>query len=472
MKRKRATFPPYGNRDVETVVLAAGLGTRMKSSVPKVLHKICEKPILWWVLRSVFSAGSLRVVVVCRHAADDVVSAVKSWRPKECASGRLVFAAQKKQLGSGDALKSALGKLSGKCPVLVIPGDAPLLRPSTLKRLVEFFRRSAGAALVLSADIEEPFGYGRIMRSPSGEFLGIIEEKDARLEEKNITEINAGVYCFAPEHLKSALSSVRPVNAKKEYYLTDVIGILRKRGLGVIAKKTPQADEVVGINTRADLWAAERNLRAGINGTHMESGVTFLNPENTFVGPDVRIGRDTTIGSGVSLVGSTAIGSACVIGHGSYIKDSSVGAASRIRASYIYESRISSDVLIGPFAHIRPGTDIKSGSRVGNFTEIKNSFVGEGTKLSHLAYVGDTYLEGDINVGAGAITCNYDGVKKRRTRIGRGSFIGSNVNLVAPVKIGRRSLVGAGSTITRDVPDGTLAVERGSQIHKPRKKRR
>lgn len=472
MKRKRAALLPYGNRSVEIVILAAGLGTRMKSSVPKVLHKICEKPILWWVLRSAFSAGCSRAVVVCGHAAADVVSAAKSWRPKECASGRLVFAVQKKQLGSGDALKAALGKISGKCPVLVIPGDAPLLCPSTLRTLVGSFRRSACAALVLSADVEKPFGYGRIMRSPSGEFLGIVEEKDARHEEKNITEINAGVYCFAPQHLKSALSSVRPVNAKKEYYLTDVIGILRHRGLGVTAEKTAEPDEIVGINTRADLWAAEKNLRAGINGAHMESGVTFLNPENTFVGPDVRIGRDTTIGSGVSLRGSTVIGSGCVIGHGSYIKDSSVGASSKIRASYIYESRISSDVLIGPFAHIRPGTVIKSKSRVGNFTEIKNSFVGEGTKLSHLAYVGDTHLEGDTNVGAGVITCNYDGVKKHRTRIGRGSFIGSNVNLVAPVEIGRRSLVGAGSTITRDVPDGTLAIERGSQIHKPLRPRR
>jgi bifunctional UDP-N-acetylglucosamine pyrophosphorylase/glucosamine-1-phosphate N-acetyltransferase len=456
----------------DIVVLAAGLGTRMKSSMPKVLHKICERPILGWVLKAAFSVRSSRIVVVCGHGSREVVGAVKSWYPKEIASGRLVFAEQKSQLGSGDALKAALPKLSLKKTVLVLPGDAPLVRRRTIASLMKRFSRSGSAASVLTADLPDPFGYGRILRSPSGEFTGIVEHKDASDEQKAVGEINTGVYCFTPAHLKSAISAVKPDNAKKEYYLTDVVGILRRRGLKVTAEKLAGPSEALGINTRAELAAAEKNLRSAINGAHMAAGVTFLNPENTCVGPDVRIGRDTTIQPGVFLKGRTVVGAGCVIGQGSYIKDSAIGDACSIRSSYIYESKISSDVLIGPFAHIRPGTVIKSKSRVGNFTEIKNSFVGGATKLSHLAYVGDTYLEGDINVGAGAITCNYDGANKHRTRIGRGSFIGSNVNLVAPVRIGRRSLVGAGSTITSDVPDDTLAIERGRQFHKPRKKRR
>jgi len=465
----------------DTVILAAGLGVRMKSAYPKVIHKICDKPILWWVVRSAILAGTSSVTIVTRR---DFHNEIKSAVLSSCRdiAGNDVefnFVVQKKQLGSGDALKAGLSGSKKSGYVLVLSGDAPLIKPETVKNFVlSSFSVSGGAgiAAVLTAYLENPSGYGRIVRnSPDGDFLKIVEEKDARLEEKEIKEINVGTYFFDRKNLLPALERIKPYNAKKEYYITDVFEVMRSESSGFSSgvKAFPLAapSEAPGINNRRELAEAERILQRRINEELMlESGVTFIDPASAYIGPDVKIGQDTTIYPSVTIKGRTIIGRGCVIGSGSYIKGSRIGNSVKIRSSYIYESVISDDVLIGPFAHIRPGTTILNGSRVGNFTEIKKSFVGKNTKISHLAYIGDAELAGDINVGAGAITCNYDGIKKHKTTIGRGSFVGSNVNLVAPVTVGKNVLIGAGSTITKDIPDNTLAIERSTQIHKPNKR--
>ncbi len=462
----------------DTVILAAGLGVRMKSSTPKVFHKICDKPLLWWVVRSSVLAGTSSIVVVTRKDIHNKAKEeVLSWQSDFGRKVKFDFAIQKKQLGSGDALKSAGRYLddNGRY-LLTLSADTPLITPDTIKKFVSLALKNAGKSFggaVLTADIQDPSGYGRIVRtsSPDGEFLKIVEDKDASYEEKLIKEINIGAYLFNKKYLKKALSKIKAENVKKEYYITDVFEIMRRESLSVSAIKTASASEALGINNRWELSQAEKILQLRINKKIMiDSGVTFIDPERAYIGPEVKIGADTVIYPGVMIKGRTTIGSNCVIGSGTYIKNTQIGNCVRIRSSYIYESKISDDVLIGPFAHIRPGTVILKGSRIGNFTEIKKSFVGENTKISHLAYIGDSELAGDINVGAGAITCNYDGVKKHKTFIGKGSFIGSNVNLVAPINIGKNVLVGAGSTITRDVPDNMLALERSEQTFRPNKK--
>lgn len=455
------------NEKPNIVVLAAGLGTRMKSRTPKVLHKICEKPILWWVLRTVSYLKPSKTVVVLGYRIDDVRGEILNWKDE---IGAFKVARQKKQLGSGDALKSAAAFIPKKGCSIVISGDVPLINANTLRKLLNYHKKSFCSATVLSAEVENPYGYGRIVRDGAGEFIRIAEEKDASDEERRITEVNSGIYCFSNDALWDALKKIRPLNKKKEYYLTDVIEILKKEGRKVAAVSFASSDEILGINDRRELAKVEKILRLKINDAHAKNGVTFIDPENTYIGPGVKIGSDTTIYPNVFIKEKTTIGQNCVIGSGCYISNSKIGEKVKIRCSYIYDSKIESGVKIGPFAHLRPGTVVKRNARIGNFTEIKNSFIGEDTKVSHLAYVGDAHLEEDINIGAGAITCNYDGVSKNKTYIGRGSFIGSNVNLIAPIKVGRNVLIGAGSTITKDITDNMLAIERGKQIIKARKK--
>ncbi len=461
-------------RNLNIIVLAAGLGTRMKSRTPKVLHKICEKPILWWVLRTLSSLRMSKTVVVLGHRIEEVRDEILNWKEEIGASffSRNVFkiARQKKQLGSGSALKSASALIPKKGYSIVISGDVPLIKTDTLRKLLNEHKRTFSSATVLSASVESPFGYGRIVRSINGEFIKIVEEKDASPDERKIIEVNSGIYCFSNDVLWNALKEIKPLNKKNEYYLTDVVGIFKKNGERVSAVSFAGPDEILGINDRYDLSKVEKILRLKINGALAKNGVTFIDPENAYIGPDVKIGNDTAIYPNVFIKGSTIIGSDCVIGSGCYISNSRIGENVKIRCSYIYESKIESGVKIGPFAHLRPGTVVKRNARIGNFTEIKKSYIGEETKVSHLAYIGDAHLEKNINIGAGAITCNFDGKMKRETFIGKDSFVGSNVNLIAPVKIGRKVLIGAGSTITKDVADGMLAVERGRQVNKARRK--
>lgn len=446
-------------RKLAVVILAAGEGTRMKSSLPKVLHRLAGRPLIKWVMTSVFQLKPQKVVLVVGHEAGMV--------KKELGGEKVLYVEQKKQLGSGHALHQAARKLGGfKGDVLVLCGDAPLINSSTLRKLVEGHRADGNAVTVLSSFAADPFGYGRIVRGAAGEFTGIVEQKDADDAQKKINEVNSGTYCFSSPLVWKALARIKPNNRKKEYYLTDAVGILSGMGHGVAAAAEAGFDETLGINTRAELAYAEGVVRRRILEEWMLKGVTVADPSNTYVSLEARIGRDTVLKPGTVIEGRTVIGENCVIGPWTLVSESTVGDGAEIRGSYVYSSLVGDGAKVGPFAHLRPGSKLKAGARVGNFSEVKNSVIGFGSKVSHLSYIGDSFLGEGVNIGAGTITCNYDGRNKHKTQIGDGSFVGSNVNLVAPVKVGAGALIGAGSTITKNVPAGALAVARAHQVIK------
>lgn len=449
-------------KKLSVVILAAGEGTRMKSDLPKVLHALSGKPLIKWVLNSVYNLRPAEVIAVVGHGAAQVQN--------ELSGEKVSFAEQKKQLGSGHALAQTekyLKNFSGD--ILVLCGDTPMISPVTLRELIRRHNSEKNAATVLSAEAPNPFGYGRIYRLPSGQVSGIIEEKDASPEQRKITEVNSGIYCFSCAGLWRGLKKITPQNKKHEYYLTDIISILNDLGLPVGAYKAHDFNELQGINTRIDLSRAAGLVRAKILDELMLSGVTIINPAHTYISPETQIGRDTVIYPGTIIEGKSVIGKNCFIGPNTFIKNSSVGDNSEIRSSFIDDSFVASKVKIGPFSNLRPGSKIMDGARVGNFSEIKNSFVGQDSKVNHLSYIGDATLGQKVNVGAGTITCNYDGFKKHATIIGDRVFVGSNVNLVAPVKVGHDVVLGAGSTITDEVPAKTLAIARARQVNRPRK---
>ncbi|HRY29472.1 MAG TPA: bifunctional UDP-N-acetylglucosamine diphosphorylase/glucosamine-1-phosphate N-acetyltransferase GlmU [Elusimicrobiota bacterium] len=448
------------------LVLAAGEGTRMKSSLPKVLHEAAGEPLLEHVFRA---AAPLRgpVGVVVGHGAE---------RVRERYAGRCLFFLQKRRLGSGDAVKSAAAWLKRRGgDVVVLCGDAPLIRPGTLKRLTAVHRREKNAVTLLTARVSDPFGYGRIVRDAVGRPRAIVEHRDATPEQRRIDEINSGMYCFRAKDLRAALKRLRPDNEKKEYYLTDAVAFLADRGRPVGALCLDSEEEVLGVNRRSELAAADKILRRRTLEKLMAAGVTVVDPDSTYVDAGVRVGRDTVLYPQTFLKGRTAVGRGGRIGPFSFLQDCRVGDDAELRAVFAYGSVVGPGARVGPFTHLRPGTRIGAGARVGNFVETKNSRVGPKSKVSHLSYVGDAVLGADVNVGAGAITCNYDGFRKHRTHIGSGAFVGSNANLVAPVRVGRGAIVGAGSTIVRDVPADALALERATEIVKKgwaRRKRR
>lgn len=447
------------------LILAAGSGTRMRSLTPKVLHPLADVPLIEHIIQTVRQLNPNSIGLVVGHGKEKIVEKLGTHK-------NLEFITQKEQLGSGNAVQSSVswikkcGKRSPK--LLVLCGDAPLITTETLQSLLTSHAQEKNAATILSSIVSNPTGYGRIVRNSNEHVKKIVEEKDSTLEEKKIREVNSGVYCFDVDKLLESLPQLKNQNAKGEFYLTDIIEFLHDRGYVVEALQSDpeKKDETLGINTRADLAFAEMILQQKIIRKWMEAGVTFINPLTSFVGKDVKIGKESEILPGTMLMGKTEIGEGSKIGPHSYIKDSVVGNNTRIRASFIYGAKIGNNCKIGPFTHLRAGTVISQGARIGNFTEIKNSSIGVGSKVSHLAYIGDATLEEDINVGAGAITCNFDGKKKHRTYIGAKSFVGSNVNLIAPVRIGARALLAAGSTITKDVPDDALAIERSTQTIK------
>jgi bifunctional UDP-N-acetylglucosamine pyrophosphorylase / glucosamine-1-phosphate N-acetyltransferase len=446
-------------KKLAVVILAAGEGTRMKSSLPKVLHKLAGRPLIKWVMSSVYQLKPQKVVLVVGHEAGRV--------KKELAGEKVLYAEQKKQFGSGHALHQAARQLKNfKGDILVLCGDAPLIKRDTLRKLVDTHRMNGNAVTVLSSCAPDPFGYGRIVRGAAGEFTAIIEQKDADENEKKINEINSGTYCFSSPMVWKALSRIKPDNNKKEYYLTDAVGILSEMGGSVEAAAEAGFDETLGINTRTELAYAEGVVRQKILAEWMARGVTIIDPANTYISLEASIGRDTVIKPGTVIEGATEIGGNCVLGPWTFISESSIGSGVEIRSSYVYSSLLGDNAKVGPFSHLRPGTKLKAGSRVGNFSEVKNSVIGFGSKVSHLSYIGDAFLGEGVNIGAGTITCNYDGYKKNKTYIGDRSFIGSNTNLVAPVKVGADSLIGAGSTITKNVPSGSLAIARAHQITK------
>lgn len=441
---------------LETLILAAGKGTRMKSKLPKVLHKVGGKPMLQHVIDAAKKAGSSREVVVIGSGAELVERTISD----------VEFVLQEKQLGTGHAVLSAEKNFAeSKGTVLILCGDTPLLTGELLKNLVETHEASNCAATVLTAKMPDPAGYGRIIRDTDDTFKKIVEDKDATEFEKKISEVNAGVYCFDVQKLFGALGKVKNDNAQGEYYLPDVLPILMELGEQIGAFKAQYADETLGINSRVQLAAADRSLRMRKERELMDSGVTIIDPNTTFIDVDVQIGQDTIIYPNTYLEGKTIIGEDCSIGPNIRFTDMIVGNRVTAQFSYCHEAEICDGVTLGPYVHIRPGTTIGENVKIGNFVEVKNSTVGAGSKLPHLQYIGDADIGGGVNIGCGTVTCNYDGKQKFRTTIGDNAFIGCNTNLVAPVKVEAGAYIAAGSTITKDVPRGNLAVARSRQTN-------
>ena len=437
------------------VVLAAGKGTRMKSKLPKVLHKLCGKPMLSYVIDSVIVAGVEKTVVVVGYGADLVAQEVKD-------TAQVAFQAE--QLGTAHALMQAapfLKDFPGQ--LLVLCGDTPLIEAGSLSKLVENHRAAGAVATVLTAEMEEPAGYGRVIRDGMGRVTRIVEQKDASPEEKLVREVNTGIYCFETAGLFDALNKVTPANAQGEYYLTDIIEMYVHRGLAVGAVMLEDPREMTGINDRVHLAEVERYIRGRVLDDLMRSGVTVMDPSSTFVDRNVRIGRDTVIYPFTIIEGDTVIGEECIIGPGSRLVNACVGSGVSVQNSIVINSKVGDNCSIGPFAYLRPETRLGRGVKVGDFVEIKKSVLGDGSKVPHLSYVGDATVGEKVNIGCGSITCNYDGHKKWPTHIGDSAFIGSNTNLVAPVEVGAGAFIGAGSTITKDVPAGALGVERAKQ---------
>jgi bifunctional UDP-N-acetylglucosamine pyrophosphorylase / glucosamine-1-phosphate N-acetyltransferase len=437
------------------VVLAAGEGKRMRSRQPKVLHPLCGRSLIAYPLRTARSMAD-RIVLVVGPNAEGVVAA---------AGPDVRTVVQAERLGSGHAVLQAKGECA-EGTILVLPGDMPLLSVETIERLVEHHRKSRAAATVLTAIVSEPQGYGRVLRQ-GGRVKRIVEDRDATDAEKKIPEINTSVYCFAAGRLWSALGKVRPDNDQGEYYLTDVIGILSRTGARVDAVATPDPNEAIGVNDRKQLAAVTALQRRRILDRLMEAGVTILDPASTYIEDTVTIGPDTTIHPQVVIEGQSAIGGECVVGVGSHISSCRLGdRVTLLPYCVLRDSVIEDDATLGPFCHLRPLSHVGPKARVGNFVELKKSKIGRGSKVPHLSYVGDATVGEGVNVGAGTITCNYDGVHKHETKIGDHAFVGTNTSLVAPITVGEGAYIGAGSTITKDVPPGALAVGRAPQVVK------
>lgn len=441
------------------IVLAAGQGKRMKSKLYKVLHPVCGKPMVGHVLDAVESVDCERTVVIVGHGAEAV---------QQFLGNRAEYALQAEQLGTGHAVKQAKALLDGEeGTTLVICGDTPLVTPETLAQLMELHNRAQASATILTAELNDPTGYGRVIRAEDGSVLKIVEQKDCTTEEQLVKEINTGTYCFDNVKLFAALEQIRNDNAQQEYYLTDVIGIMKAQGDIVQAYCTPDNSEAIGVNDRLVLSEAERFMSERINKRHMLNGVTIIDPANTYIESGVVIGADTIIEPGTSLRGNTTVGGECVIGPNSEIVDSTIGDQVHIKQSVLSEAIVGDESSVGPFAYLRPGARLGKQVKVGDFVEIKNASLDDQTKVSHLSYIGDAEVGKNVNVGCGAITVNYDGFNKSLTQIGDDAFIGSNVNLIAPIKVGTGAYVVAGSTITHPVPDNDLAIARERQVNKP-----
>jgi len=427
----------------------------MKSSVPKVAHRILGESMMTLVVDVAQRAGCERIVVVTGHGAD----IVESMLPEDVAVVR-----QERQLGTGHAVLCAREVLEGfEGSLTVLSGDTPLLRPETVSGLVAMRESSGAAATVLTTHLPDPAEYGRVVRNRDGGIAAIVEHKDLQPDQQHIDEVNTGTYCFDASVLFAHLDKLTTDNAQGEYYLTDMIGVFDSEGLLVTAMTTDDPLETLGINSRVHLAEATRTLQRRINTRHMLEGVTMTDPGLVWVGPRVRIGRDVEIEPMTFIMGETVIGDGARIGPGSRVVDSRVANGAVVDSSVVIDSDVGPNANVGPVAYLRPGTVLEAGAKAGTSVEIKNSRIGRGTKVPHLSYIGDADVGQDVNVGAGTITCNYDGVEKHRTVIGDGAFIGSDTMLVAPVRVGRGAVTGAASAISRDVPDGALGLERSDQ---------
>jgi bifunctional UDP-N-acetylglucosamine pyrophosphorylase/glucosamine-1-phosphate N-acetyltransferase len=441
------------------VILAAGKGTRMKSKTPKVLHQLAGRPMLRYVVDAVTGAGVDRILVVAGPEAAAI---------GEVAGSRAEVVVQEQQLGTAHALlqaESVLKDYDGD--LVVLPGDTPLLRVETLKRFYADCRRQEGIeATVLTVRFQDPTGYGRVIRNQDGKVGRIVEHRDATQEELLVNEVNAGVYCFKPS-IFEVLRKISPCNVQNEYYLPDVVKLLQEDGVAVGCWEAPDPEEFRGVNDRRQLAAASQLIRRRILECLMDEGVTVVDPSATYVDPDVVIGQDTVIFPFTFLEGKTVVGTDCRIGPWARISDSHLGAEVEVQNAVITGSVIENQAAIGPYTYIRPGCLIGSAVKIGGFVEVKKSKIGPDSKVPHLSYIGDAEIGRNVNVGAGTITCNYDGAHKWPTIIEEDAFIGSNANLVAPVRVGKGSYIAAGSTITKDVPPGALGVARGRQTNIP-----
>lgn len=448
-------------KDTVVIILAAGKGTRMRSELAKVLHRAGGRTLLEHVIRACQPLKPAQMVVVVGHQAREVGGVA------ERLGAQAVV--QQPQRGTGHAVQVARRAIrKGAKLALVLPGDAPLLQTATLAALLDTHRQGEAAATLLSAELDDPTDYGRVIRDTEGRVQGVVEEKAATPEQRAIREVNSSIYSFTLEKLWPALNALRPDNFHRELYLTDTIGVLRQRNERVLAQVAPDANEILGCNTRAHLADVDRVFRGRKAQELMVSGVTMYLPETIAIDPEVAVGADSVVEPGVQLQGETRIGARCKIGSGSVLRDARIDDDVTIGAhSILDQCRVGGSAIVGPFARLRPGADIRSGAHIGNFVEVKNSVVHEGAKANHLTYLGDASIGSESNIGAGTITCNYDGVNKNKTTIGSRVFIGSDSALVAPVRIGDGAYVAAGSIVTENVPAEALAIARGRQVNKP-----
>ncbi len=432
-----------------TVILAAGQGTRMKSNLPKVLHKLVGQPMAWYALQAARQVSPAKPWMVIGYGANQVQQAL---------GDQAQYVLQEPLLGTGHAVQQVEPLLRGKCDLLmVIYADMPLLTGETLGRLFESAQSHAGPITLLTVTSQETRGFGRILRDQKGQVKGIVEEAQASPEQLKICELNPGVYCFRTKWLWPALKRI-PLSPKGEYYLTDLVGMAVAEEHVVQAFAVDDPNEVIGINTRIHLAQAETLLRKRINEQWMLSGVTMIDPQSTYIEPGVTLGQDTILWPGTDLRGHTSIGAGCAIGPSTIITDTKIGDNCTLLASVLECAEVEDEVDIGPYCHLRKGAHLARGVHMGNFGEVKNSTLGPGTKMGHFSYVGDAQVGPDVNIGAGTITCNFDGTQKAATEIGEGAFIGSDTMLVAPVKVGAGARTGAGAVVTKDVPADTLVV--------------
>jgi len=444
-------------RDTAVIIMAAGRGKRMKSSLPKVLHNLAGKPIINYVLDTVDQLDAKRKILIVGYKSDKI---------RELIGDKIEYVEQKEQLGTAHAVLQTEILLSDfKGDVLIISGDVPFLTLKTLRNLLKYHQTNNFSCTSVSTISKNPKGYGRIIRDKKGEIRGIIEEVDLSTDKKKITEINSGIYCFKKDKLFQTLNKVTPDNKQGEYYLTDTIKILLKEGLTVGNIIAQDYSEILGINNRLDLTDASQKVYQKTLQGLMLQGVTIIDLSSTFIEQGIKIGQDSIIYPFTIIEKDSKIGENCVIGPNSHLINSRIGKGVKVWASIIESSTVKEGANIGPYAHLRPGTIVKKGAKIGNFVELKKTVMGEDSKASHLTYLGDATVGKRVNIGAGTITCNYDGEKKHKTIIEDGVFIGSNNSLVAPVKLGKDSYTGAGSTITEDIPAGNLAIARSRQTN-------
>ncbi len=443
--------------NVKAIILGAGKGVRMNSEIPKVAHKILDKTMLNYSIDAANEAGASEVCVIVGHGADFV---------KKTVVKDVTFALQTEQLGTGHAVKQALDFIPDEGAVFILYGDTPLVSAETLKKLLQYHEKEKNSVSVVSTIVNDPTGYGRIVRNDAGKFKSIVEHKDANEIQRAIQEINTGIYCFNAIDLKESLNLLKNNNAQGEYYLTDTLEIILNSGRNVDAIAFDDEIEFFGVSSKKDLAKATEYMRDRINLKHMINGVTFINPTATYVSADAEIGRDTIIYPNVFIEGKTKIGESCVIGFNSRIVNMNISDKVEVESSFCYNSEIGAETKVGPFAYIRPNSKIGSHVKIGDFVEIKNATIGDHTKASHLTYIGDADIGQNINFGCGTVTVNYDGKNKFRTTIKDNAFIGCNTNLVSPVVVAENAYIAAGSTITEDVPENSLAIARARQVIK------